>query len=268
LQQLKVIVVNEAGAPIADARVFQNHVHRRPGAPPGSKVNIKNKHYRTNASGEVILTWEGETVDLRIWASHPGRVPLHAMWSTNFQSDGGKIPAEFRFVLKPGTAIGGVVQDKTGRPIAGAKVEIYSIRAIPYSMTPAGSMKPGVRPVPVMWLAEGDAAIVTDEEGRWRATNIPSDEELDLAKIAKETRLSPNAPTYPLRLRITHRDFAPYDGHRDETLKEAPSLSELRTGEAVVVLNARSQNGEDDSGESSGGIGYSEPAETVENREQ
>jgi hypothetical protein len=266
-QRLKVIVVNEAGEPIADAQVFQNHVHRLPGAPADSKqMNIKNKHYRTNAAGEATLTWEGETVDLRVWASHPGRVPLHAMWSTDFQSDGGKIPAEFRFVLKPGTAIGGVVQDETGRPIAGAKVEIYNIRAIPYAMTPTGSMRLGVRPVPVMWLAEGDAAIVTDEEGRWQATNIPSDEELDLSQIAKEMRLSPKAQTYPLRLRIIHNDFAPYDVYRDETLEGAPSLTKLRTGEAVVVLNARNQTGEDGSDNSSGGV--SEPAETVDNGKQ
>jgi hypothetical protein len=59
--------------------------------------------------------------------------------------------------------------------------------------------------------------------------------------------LSQTAPTYPLRLRIIHDDFALYDGVGDEMLEGAPSLTELRKEDAVVVLRARKNAAENTS---------------------
>lgn len=254
IQKLKVIVVDEAGQPIEGALVRQNHVHLPPGVPDdGKHLEIKNENYRTDMAGEATVTWEGESVDLRIWASHPDRVPLHAMWAPKFQTDGDKIPAEFRFELQPGTTIGGVVRDEAGEPVVGAKVDIVNQAAF----TLAGpTTQPGKRPVAVPWLAEGDSAVVTDAEGRWKATNIPSDEELNRPQYVegryvqdgkiihhpqddKGMRIAPKFLGPPLRLQITHEKFAPYDGWRDWQKAGAPSLSELREEKAIVVVKPK-----------------------------
>lgn len=263
IQKLKVIVVDDAGQPIEGALVRQNHIHLPFGAPDDAKhYKIKNERYQTDAAGVATVTWEGKSVDLRIWASHPDRVPLHAMWAPQFQADGDKIPAEFRFELQPGTTIGGVVRDEAGKPVAGAKVVIVNHAAF----TPAGStLQPGKRPEAVPWLTEEDSALVTDAEGRWRATNIPSDEELNrpqhikglyvqdgkvirLPEDANGMRIDPKFLGPPLRLQITHGKYAPYNGRRDWTLQGAPSLSELREGEAVVVLKPKVKTTENANG--------------------
>jgi hypothetical protein len=227
--------------------VRQNHVHLPPGAPDDEKhLKIKNERYLTDAAGEATVAWEGKSVDLRIWVSHPDRVPLHAMWAPAFQADGDKIPAEFRFELQPGTTIGGVVRDEGGKPVAGANVDIVNQAAF----TPAGpSTQLGKRPVAVPWLTEEDSAIVTDAEGRWRATNIPSDEELSQPQYVKEMLIEPRFLGPPLRLQISHHNYGTYDARRDETQNGPPSLSELRKEETVVILKAKEQTSDQASGD-------------------
>lgn len=235
--QLKVIVVDDAGRPIEGAKVFQNHVYLPPEASTnGKQPKIKNRRYLTSGAGEVTLTWPGDSVDLRIWVSHPGRVPLHAMWAKTFQSDGDQIPKEFRFVMKSGTTIGGVVKDESGRPIAGAEIEIENASAtIPI---PAGRT-PSVRPVPAQWLAEGESSIETDAEGRWSASNIPSDLDLSADKRAESPRRPSKFSERPLRLQVSHADFITFNGRSPEMVKNVPALAELRKQEGVVVLKPK-----------------------------
>jgi beta-lactamase regulating signal transducer with metallopeptidase domain len=233
---MKVLVVDEAGTPIQGARVFQNHVHVPTVLPPNrKKIQIKNQDYLTNEAGEADVTWDGESTDLRIWVSKPNYVPLHAMWSKEIQSDGSDIPEEFRFTMKPGTKIGGIVRDENGRPVRGAKVEIYNASSIPYNVVRSGQPK-GIRPVPCAWLAEGDTAIVTDAQGRWEATNVPVDVDLQVTKNIDLAGFSAEDFQPPLRLRITHPDFAAHDDTRFPKLVEGPNLDELRRHEGAVVL--------------------------------
>lgn len=285
--QLKVIVVDEAGRPIEGARVRQTLTHL-PAAPKRSKIT-KYGDYRTNAAGEATLTCEENSVYLYVLASHPERVPLHAIWQRELQPANGPLPEELRFTLKKGTTIGGVVRDETGNPIAGAKVEIYNLfYAMPASAAQVATLQPAapspikatettpsqpapqarnVRPTSLPWLAEGETAILTDDEGRWQATNIPSDEELTLSnKWPRPMTAVPTSETaLPLRLRISHRRFATHDDSTQFTSfdarpkyvndvayqapKGAPSLLELRSEEAVVVLKAKSEATLDVSGD-------------------
>lgn len=204
---------DESGRPLPGVRVFQNHVFLPDGAVnDGQHEKIKNHLYFTDEQGCIELTWQGKSVDLRIWVSIDGHVPLHAMWS-KFQSDGDQIPNEFTFELPRGTAIGGVVRDEKGTAIANARVEIRNVAADRYN-TLGSSENQSIRPFPSTWLAEGWSAVVTDNEGRWQANNVPSGDDADL------------------RLRICHADYATLEGNG----AQMPSLRELRSQSAVTVL--------------------------------
>lgn len=275
--QLKVIVVDEAGQPISGAQVHQHHVHIPPGVRRSKITKVGN--YRTDAAGQLTLACEEQPIYLWVVASHPGRVPLHAVWQRESRATSGEIPEELRFTLKPATMIGGVVRDEAGKPIAGAKVEIFNVfTGMP---RPAGE-KLGVRSEPLPWLAQGETAIVTDEEGRWQATNIPSDEELGVTSKGPEMALPAGARALPLRLRISRNGFDSHDGTKlfestpgyrnsaaqDEIGEEVPSLAALRSGEAIVILKAQEDASNAAVGETGAASKAPPPAdETVDSKE-
>ena len=173
------------------------------------------------------------------------------MWAKDAQTDGDQIPAEFTFVLKAGTTIGGIVQDEEGQPIAGAKVNVLNIVSSYYTVVLATPRKPPNRPVPVHELAE----VTTDADGRWQATNIPPDADLAVPADANEHIFrNPLQFNPPLRLEVSHPDFETFGETKratsdwgantssEQTLIQAqvnPTLKELRSGEAVVVLRGK-----------------------------
>lgn len=212
---LLIRVLDNKDQPVSGARIFQNHVYLPDGAPDDRKNDqLKNHYYTTNENGQVSLSWPGDSVDLRIWVSHPGFVPVHAMWAESFQPDDHEIPKEFSIRLSPGTTIGGVVRDETGKPVAGAFVEIKSFSAMKYNIL--GAEENRKRPVPSSWLAEGAEAIITDREGRWRAFNVPEGD-------------------VELEIRVSHAQFATNEG----TGALRNSLRELRAETAVTALDPR-----------------------------
>lgn len=164
------------------------------------------------------------------------------MWAIEFQSDGDQIPPEFRFVMKAGTKIGGIVNDEQGKPVKGAKVEIRNAASSVYTtITNKSVAEPGIRPVPTAWLAEGDSAIATDSEGRWTATNIPDDAEFQAADKNADRRFF-KAPAFsksPLRLRVKHSNYEPFDDSDGIGSVGTPTLHELRSQTAVVVLKKK-----------------------------
>jgi protocatechuate 3,4-dioxygenase beta subunit len=243
IKSLKVFVVDAQNKPLAGAKVFQNQVHMPPLAPSANKrTAIKNHNYVTDSAGLAILTWPGESVDLRIWVSKTGYVPLHAMWAPELQSDGDQIPHEFQFVMKKGTKIGGIIKDEDGKPVKGAKVEIRNAASSVYTtITNKSVAEPGIRPVPTAWLAEDDSAIVTDSEGKWTATNIPDDAEFQAADKNADRRFF-KAPAFsksPLRLRVKHPDYEPFDDFDGIGSVGTPTLRELRSQSAVVILKKK-----------------------------
>ena len=124
-RNLLIKVVDNEGKPIEGARVFCNHRFAMPGV---AKHNIENKRYESNAEGKLLVTLSSGSVDLRLWVSKPGYVPLHAMWSEEIQHDIDEIPEMFQFQMNRGTEIGGVVLNDAEEPIAGATVEIEMLR--------------------------------------------------------------------------------------------------------------------------------------------
>jgi hypothetical protein len=242
IKRLKVSVVDVQNKPLVGAKVFQNHVHMPPLAPsPKKRTTIKNHNYVTDSAGHAILTWPGESVDLRIWVSTAGYVPVHAMWAKEFQADGDQIPNEFRFVMKAGTKIGGIVKDEDGKPVKGAKVEIRNAASSVYTIITNKSVaEPGIRPVPTAWLAEDDSAIATDSEGRWTATNIPDDGELPTAdKNVDLGSLQRGFTDSPLRLVVKHPDYEPFDDSKGIGSVGAPTHRELRSQTALVILKKK-----------------------------
>jgi hypothetical protein len=243
MKSLKVSVVDAQNKPLAGAKIFQNQVHMPPLAPSVNKrTAIKNHNYVTDSAGLAMLTWPGESVDLRIWVSKAGYVPLHAMWAKDSQADGDQIPHQFQFVMKVGTKIGGIVNDEYGKPVKAAKVEIRNVASSVYSIVTNKSIAgPGMRPVPVAWLAEDDSAIATDSEGRWTATNIPADAEFQTAEKDADRRFfkAPAFSKFPLRLRVKHPDYQPFDNSDGIDSVETPTLRELRRQTAVVILKKK-----------------------------
>lgn len=234
--QMTVVVTDAQGNPLAGAKVFQNQVYTVEG---NDKPSIKNHDYLTDDAGKVVITWPGESQDLRLWVSKPGHVPLHAMWSRELQADGDKLPAEFRFPLTQGTTIGGRVLAADGKPIAGATIEIQNGNA----GLPVRSSEPGQRPVAVVTLAEASSAIQTDAQGNWTANNIPPDSELTKtaeARLAADGKPAsePSPKRNPLRLRVMHPDFQTFDMMANPKTADEPTLEQLRKRDATVVLKA------------------------------
>ncbi|TWT85470.1 Regulatory protein BlaR1 [Posidoniimonas polymericola] len=232
LSQLRVLVVDEAGQPIPGATVRQNHVIHTPGGPRAT--TIKNQLYQTDADGWAVVEWTGKSKDLRLWASAPEHVTMHAMWAEELQRDGDRIPLEFGFELPGGTEIGGRVVDADGAPIEGAEVTYMDI-AITWAYLDTGNLKRVVRPVRV---ADGPT-VKTDADGRWTMNVAPSDKEIE--KGIEEGRRWDSwlqRPPRPLLLKVNHPLYADFHGgaYNRLGLIESPPLAELRSKEAVVVL--------------------------------
>jgi hypothetical protein len=224
---MTIRVVDGAGKPIQGANVFQNHVHALAGQ---ARHAIKNQTYTTDGEGKAVLTWPGESVDLRLWVRKQGYAPRHAMWSKEIQIDGGEIPAEFTCAMPAGVEIGGIVTDELGQPIAGAKIEVYDAVAGEASIIRAAP-KPGVRPIGTLWLAAGDSAVTTDSDGRWTANGTPADKQLAFEDVDALARHSS-----PLLLKVSHPGFLTFDGWKATNQTSNPRLRELREKEAIVRL--------------------------------
>lgn len=175
IRTLTVRVIDADRQPIADVRIYQNHIYF---AETAEKYLLENSQHTTDARGIAVLEVKGKNDDLRLWVSKDNYCPLHAWWSREYQTDGGQIPDEFTFQLERGTSIGGTVRDKRGQPIAGVRVAVENLTSItPLAMFDNTPRQPGIRPEPQSWLAEKDD-VVTDTNGRWRLNNVPANKQL------------------------------------------------------------------------------------------
>ena len=212
---IAIRVLDADGEPLQGAEVFRNHVYERAGV---ERPRIENKVYLTDAGGMAVVSLSGTSVDLRLWASKEGFVPLHAMWAKQFQSDGDRIPKEFTFRLDRGTEIGGVVVDESGGPIEGVKVEVQDQTADRFAtITPD---EPGRHPVRSYSLADGADAIATDEQGRWKLGNVPPDEDLVFDPSEPngiQIEFGPPRPHLKLELRSAIRIMTPKNSDGEDS---------------------------------------------------
>ena len=142
---LKVRVVDEAGKPIAGAKlraVWQ-----------GKTLNAV-----TDSAGEADLAVPPPDAGwTRLFASVEGFVPLRRCWAN--QDGREPRPAEFTFTFKNGRTIGGVIRDEQDKPIQGVMVRL--------GITTDDYEKSGV----AMELWDRDFA--TDADGRWHVDHVP-----------------------------------------------------------------------------------------------
>ena len=130
---------------------------------------------------------------------------------------GGPKPLPDSYVLKVphGTSIGGVAQDESGQPVAGAGVQVSFYGTGDYSGREFQRERPG--------LLNDDAVATTDSAGRWRFGSCSSD-----------------ADFY---IKVTHPAFPTANFQTDEDPRGFPAettlkMEKLHAGAAVLVLKA------------------------------
>ncbi len=158
--QIRLNVVGPEGDPIENANI---HVSIW----TDDKSFKNNQDYKTDAAGSVVAELPKQIRIMRIWARKKDHVPLFAHWWPEMQPEDPDIPSEYQFNLAKGTTIGGQIVNEQGEPIKGVNVEVRRSNRLP----PMARLSPGT------WLAYGDAALITDSDGRWKLSNVPGDSE-------------------------------------------------------------------------------------------
>lgn len=156
--------------------------------------------YSTDDNGvaELQLPTNRNLYWLRIKAQSPGLVPIGIGWGSS-RSSNFSPPSELTMHFETGVAIGGIVTDEMGQPVAGASIEIHS------------DSKPEPADL-VRWSAH---QTTSDENGRWRWNAAP-----------------PNLDD--VTINVTHSDYANKPVFRP--LTSVASAAEFRQQEATSVL--------------------------------
>ncbi len=192
--KLKLRFVDEEGRPVtgALARFTLTDTNRTYG-------------FGTNcadARGEMVLDYPAQQVlELRADVRAPDFVATTLSFTNAAPSN---LPAERQFVLTPGVRIGGIVQDPSGKPIAGARVSVNRI----------------VKDAVGQSLASEIDSCVTDPSGRWSSRSV--------------------APGFKiLTFKLTDEDFRPADYYAVDEVsdeEEEVSKSDLLAAKAVMVM--------------------------------
>lgn len=121
-----------------------------------SAIKSKDKSFQT-------YTWHPDYVDLRCGFGPFGIMPT---------------PKEYTFRLERGRCVGGLVVDHEGKPVAGAKVSVNFI---------AGEPDVHLQP----HFAALSQEPITDKDGKWTATQIPSKKFYPLSLFVKSLGFAP-----------------------------------------------------------------------------
>ena len=208
-RMMRVRVVDGDGKPIADASLLANIFDiERTG-------NFPTKTYQTDQQGEVDVRLPNKLGLLRLWPSKPGYVPQFLNFGNGNQDEIDDLPGSFTFYLQRGERLSGTVVDHSNQPIAGASVQVSvdvsELRILSDS-----------EPIVNKWLASGEAAILTDQDGRWQITNAPP---------KKDGR------DYKFQLQITHPDFAGDSRWGELQEQQGVTTEQLRSGTAKIKLD-------------------------------
>jgi beta-lactamase regulating signal transducer with metallopeptidase domain/thiol-disulfide isomerase/thioredoxin/uncharacterized GH25 family protein len=149
-RKIEIRAVTAAGTPIEQVVIHF-----------GGRLNNQSfdRVLHTNAGGLATLQWDDNpaTQDVRMTVSKAGYVSQHYTWRNDRRTI--ELPAAFLLRLAPAASIGGIVQDESGLPIAGAGVEL---------------MMPISGPAPANYVFTA-ASLKTDEQGRWEWRAAPAD---------------------------------------------------------------------------------------------
>lgn len=181
----------------------------------GNTRDYPNRDYPTNADGEANIVIPHRLRILRIWPSKAGYVPQFVNFAEGTHEEGRLIPDEYEFRLQPAHRLSGLVVDAAGNPISGAKVEVRVDVPEPFW---------GANPEPMIstWLATGEDAVATDEDGRWEITNAPGPKE---------------GADYSFRLQVTHPDFAGDMRWGELQEQQGITTEQLRAGTARLTMD-------------------------------
>ena len=113
------------------------------------------KSMTTDPEGLCVLSLPGKAMRyVAVTATCDGHVPTKMAWS---KSEGESVPAEFTLAVPPGTTVGGVIVDGSGKPVQGVSVSL---------LVPADGMP---WPRPAIW----DHIVSTDANGKWHCDIMP-----------------------------------------------------------------------------------------------
>lgn len=206
---MEVQVLDESGKPLRDVKVRTNisAVERTQQFP--------NQTHLTNDEGKVKLRLPNRIAMLRLWTAKAGHVPQFLNFGRGMHEEGQLIPDQYVFRLQRGTRLAGIVVDKQGAPIEGAKIEVR-VR----DQGDSTGRQPKAVPNPL--LTSHDNAVFTDEEGRWSIDRAPPPGD------HRDQRFV---------LRVTHPDYAGdtrWGGLQEE---HGVNAEKLRSGTAKIALD-------------------------------
>lgn len=122
-------------------------------------VDADGEHALTDDFGQCSLTVAGRGQYFTIGVSKKGYVSMSVRWQSLSQNQ--KLPSQLTFAMTPGgVSIGGKIIDESGKPVAGAKVDLNGVGEHSEDGTPHNVL---------------DGQAVTDGDGVWKASNAPGD---------------------------------------------------------------------------------------------
>ena len=167
-------VVDKDLNPIVGANIYCSIVGDR----EASRPSIEKENFTTDEDGiAVIELFEGAN-SLRTWTSKDSMVTMFTNWE-DFKFD--PVPELFTLKMQKATSVGGRIVDSQGNPVEDVRVEVMRSEGGD-KLDETGRAKLGT------WLSEGDSAVRTDENGKWKITNVPSGQ-------------------VDLRFKLTHPDY-------------------------------------------------------------
>jgi hypothetical protein len=176
------VVERDGGKPIAGAAILAKS--GRQGGPE-SRGSTDDQGYCSVPVPPVAM--ESRHFSVHAWKD--GFVPVQVIWGYNREFEFEGVPASYSVILDRGAAIGGIVRDEQGRPVAGARV-------FPW-ITGGREGEIGRLELP------SDTSFPTDDRGRWRCAILPASCEAgEMLFRVTHPRFLGSGPTYDRRLPI------------------------------------------------------------------
>jgi RNA polymerase sigma factor (sigma-70 family) len=203
-RKLRVVVLDSDGKPLSDANVLASIWTKEKGVK-------NNRNYQTDANGVAHVELPKTFYIVRLWTSKEPFATMFANWEQNELASGRGFPAEYTVRLETAVTAGGRIVDEQGKPIAGARVQV----------TMNNDLKPAHSDGRARYqtsLANGNGSSMTDAQGRWRISNVPSHPKIELGLL------------------ISHPDYVSDEAWGGLQKSAGVTTAMLREGTATVTL--------------------------------
>ena len=182
-RQFQLNVVDPEGKPVPDTTV-----EIRSDRAPTAEQILRGEYLRdatygpfvkTSAKGELLFRTPHHMKRFNLSIKKPGYAPYWASWPVD------SIPDKFTAMLDKGWTVGGIIVDKAGKPITGAKVS----PSVNFKKRPGDTSRLGV-----------GTKIITDDNGLWQFEYVPASK--------AEVHIDIDHPDYrPWRKRVARSEF-------------------------------------------------------------